>query len=593
MNSLARTLACLLPLGVVSALGLAQTERPWSVAPDAFTHAGLAPEKALAYVEFADADGLLARGLEHPFLRTLLASAAGRELRRQVGGGQGDLLSALDERVGYALLPSLTAATAHGAAFSFHLRRFKPAWVLSLHGSDAAEVERALALALEAVAEKSGHPGAFAQPARREGDLEIWNIGELALARRGAWIVAAESEDGLRDALARERGLSAAPEFAASYAARAGDETLWGWAALGTVRAFQELSDGDKGLVEMAAGAAKPAVQFLLGPSLAVLGRAQTWSVGLGLHGTQLALSLEARGIAAGAAGPLLPPADGSTPLAPPGGARNQLSAVLYRDLAGVFRERNALFAPADQPGFAEAESNLALFFGGRDVPESVLPRLSPWICAVVRPVTFDERARPEAVLPAAALLVPIEAEGETGEDLIAGFQTMISLINVDRAQKGLDSMRMDLESESGVTLTTARFRAPNPEDGVDLRYNLEPACALVGERFVIGTHRALVAELVRELVAPDSQAERAQPGEWLRLEGAALAELVAANRELLVMNRVLDEGVPTERAQAEIEFLRDGLAHLRELRLDVLRSSDDSVRVALDLTLRDPGAKH
>src|SRR5262249_18584238 len=152
---------------------------------------------------------------------------------------------------------------------------------------------------------------------------------------------------------------------------------------------------------------------------------------------------------------------------------------------------------PADElPGFAKASSQLALFFGGRDFSEAILPHVSPWMTVVARPVEFDAKAKPEIPLPAAAVVLHVDQPDELGPVLVSAFQTAIGLINVDRAQKGLDALMLQLELVDDVQVTSAHFLAPHAGDGVDLRYNLAPACAMVGSALVVGTHSALVSQI-------------------------------------------------------------------------------------------------
>jgi hypothetical protein len=596
MNRNLLPIAAVLPLVLLAALGRSHGGDAGLHAPAGDpTHADLAPQGALIYLEFQDSSDLLTLGLEHPLARTLLASGTARAILSPWAESPAGALAMLDERAGFPVLPALADVGARGAALSVSLQGAKPAWLVSLHGADESAVKNALERALASAAEKFGYPGAFDEPAERRDGVELWRIGpELAIARRETWILAAGDEEGVRAALARMdagrgTGLSASEDFRDVYAAREGGATLWGWLALAKLRALQEIADGDEGLVELAAAAAQPSAQFLLGPALALIGRSRTLSLGLEVRGEDLAFTLGAQTIDGGAAAALLPALEASASAIPPGGSRNQLAAVLYRDMAGIFRDRADLFAPQAQPGFAEAESNLALFFGGRDVEESLLPHIDPWIGVLVRPVVFDARAQPEAPLPALALLARVDDPEAVGRDLVAGFQTMISLINVDRAQKGQDALLLELDAQSGVTVTAARFRPPNPEDGVDLRYNLEPACALVGNTFVVATHRALVKELVRELSAQETPGASGRGGEWLRLSGPALADAVRQHSELLVMSQVLEKGKSQERARAEIEYLREILELVELFELDVRRTAASAIRVDARLDLRRP----
>lgn len=559
-------------------------------APGDVEHAALAPANSLVYVEFRDADDLLARGLEHPLVAALLDAGLGRALASQGRLAPEEALAWLDERAGFEVLPALAEITARGAALSVHLRGAKPAYLLTLRGRSAREIEARLEQALARAAELAGYPGALAAPAQSRGETDLWRIGEeFSIARSGEWLLASADEGVVTEALERARGgdgLATAPSFASARAARDGEATMWAWVDLERLRAFQRLGQGDQGLLELERAAGKPEVQFLLGPTLALLGSAPSVVLSLRIRGEDVRLSALGSGLPTSAARRLLPdgaPADAARARA----AGDVLAARLYRDLRGLFAARGELFPPQIQPAFAEAESTLALFFGGRDVAEDVLPHLSPWFELVAREVEFAQGARPDAELPALALLARVDDPAALGGDLVAAFQTMISLVNVDRAQQARPSMRLSIEPHAGTTITSARFAPPEPGTGVDLRYNLEPACALVGDTFVIGTHRALVAELASECAAGGPGTDAVDGAERLRLEGRALEELARAQRELLVMGRVLDEGRERGAAEGEIDLLIDLLARLDEIELRAERVGDDALRATLSLELR------
>ncbi len=157
-------------------------------------------------------------------------------------------------------------------------------------------------------------------------------------------------------------------------------------------------------------------------------------------------------------------------------------------------------------------------------------------------------------------------------------FQTTIGIINLEASQQRRAALRLDLALVDGVTVTRARFPQPRAVDAtgapvpVDLRYNLAPACALVGEHFVLGTHHGLVTEVARELAtvtpaaAPSADATTTDN---IVLRGAALAALVRANRETLTLNALLEEGKPRARAEAELDAFAALLASCERTELN------------------------
>ena len=129
---------------------------------------------------------------------------------------------------------------------------------------------------------------------------------------------------------------------------------------------------------------------------------------------------------------------------------------MVRRDLATLFRERTELFPPQTLPRLSEALSNLALFFEGEDVTESVLPDLSPWMSVVLRDPVFETGRVPEQPLPAAALLATLKDAKRLGPQLTGAFTTAVGLSRLEAAQQMAPSLTLDLQLVEGVTVTSA-----------------------------------------------------------------------------------------------------------------------------------------
>jgi hypothetical protein len=213
-----------------------------------------------------------------------------------------------------------------------------------------------------------------------------------------------------------------------------------------------------------------------------------------------------------------------------------------------------------------------------------------------VRSIEFDGGTAPTIALPAACMVARITDE-TVGQGLVSAFQTTIGIANLEASRQRRPALRLDLALVDGVTVTRARFPRPRAVDAagaplpVDVRYNLAPACALVGEHLVVGTHHALVTELVRELVAalpaapPATALRDSDLTDHIELNGAALAALLRANRETLTLNAMLEEGKPRARAEAEIEALAALLQSCAHI--DLVARAHGPGRLSLQLTAR------
>jgi len=330
-------------------------------------------------------------------------------------------------------------------------------------------------------------------------------------------------------------------------------------------------------------------VQMLLGSAVAALGAAEELRGELTLDEGRLRLRLWGHGIGPGALQLLFPPSPSSEdrgavvmPLAVEGEVAR---LVAYRDFATLFEHRAELFPAEILPKFSRASTELAPILGGLDLGEDILGGLSGWIRAVSRPVEFDPAVRPEQPLPAVALMVDLVDPKGLGPQLISSFQTLIALLNVERGKQGQKPMLLFLEEHGGVAYSAARFLPPGPEDGVDIRYNLVPACALVGRTFLVGSHLHLVRELAEQLQAGQTTTER-PGGDSLRLNSAALVDVLEANLDALVMDSVLDEGKSVDQAREEWNLLIGGIELFGGAEWSTRYLAPDAVEVGLALEL-------
>lgn len=585
-----------LPLLALPALALAWP-KPRAVeafAPDREL-ATLVPSESDVFVDASGVHELALAGLEHPFVRAVLAEPRVKALFGAQGADPTQWIAALDAKAGFDVLPTLARLSAGGAAVSVDFRRETPSALLVLRGADARELGEDVAELLALVAQRAGFPGAFDRPAATVLGAELWRVGEaLVIARRDALAFVSNDEGYLRDALelaaSRDaRGLAARPEFVDALKTRSPHELVFAFADLAELdeRARQGKLGDSEGWANLRDMARKPDVQLLLGPTFAALGGARCATLSLACEGEDVKLALVGLDVDCGAAAALLPTNDAAfAPL--PTGRPNAATWVLHRDLVDFFGKRTELFEPERLPAFAEALSNLAIFFGGTDVSETVIPALAPWGRVVVRDVAFEPNVRPEIPLPAAALVARVQDTERVAPLFPSAFQTVVGLMNVERGQQGKAPMQLQLELVGDVQISYAKLLAPKPGEGVDVAYNLEPACALVGDVFVLGTHRKLVEELVRELAAGKFD-RRAPTAERLELSGDAVFAALRANRDALVMNGVLSEGKSRAKSERDVDGLLAIADLIERLSLEARRNGERSIALELSLDVAAP----
>jgi hypothetical protein len=557
------------------------------------------PERTLVLVESPGLAELLERGLADPFVQKVLSSGLAARLEEQAGAAPAELLEVLDGYLGRPALPALASLTRHGAALGLSVGRGGLQWALLFAGDDAGLLQEVRKEAFERLEAQYQAPDAFAKPHLSIQGADAWRLGEeVLIATRGALLAASNDERLLEEVLERAgeadaKGLTDLPAYAAALALRKEAQAaplVLAWADLKRLGTLADLGERD-GLRRLRAWPGTPAVQLLLGPWVAAMGSASAWTLCAELAGPELFVRLRAADAAA--PGPLDP--EGAPPL-PPALAQDSddlVQALLHRDLADAFLRRTELFPTDAIPAFAKAESDLALFFGGGDLAEDVLARVSPWMRVVVRPASFDPDAVPENPLPAAAVVLVLDEPDVLGPMLTSAFQTLFGILNVDRAQNAKPGFLLGMEQVGGVTLSTARLPKPGPEDGVDLAYNLVPACAFSGELFVLATHRSLARELCAEISASATKAA-ADPkaGEWMLLDGSGLAAVLAENEETLAVQDSLKKGTSIEEARAEQRVLQALVAGLGRVRVGLSRDEGGDVELRLSLNAAEGSSR-
>ncbi|MFT4538681.1 MAG: hypothetical protein ACI841_001204 [Planctomycetota bacterium] len=541
-----------------------------------------APDSIL-YVESRGLSGLLRRGLADPLILAIREHDVVQAALGQLEAGPEAALAFGSVMFGRPILPALAGVCDQGVALSIQVGGKNPSWCLTMLSSDQSAMRDVLEAGFELVRSQNNMPDdSLHEPELRIGDAEIWSLGEMAIALRGNLFIAARDTDAVRACLQRTSGeaasLASSESFQAARAVSEPDSFLWAWFDMELGRA----TGNQKRNIEEFIGS--PAVAFLFGSSMTEYGSAESVSAALDWNEGGLAFTAHALGEDNGHRVLMPNQTTESTPL-PGAGSRELGRALLYRNFADIFAERTELFPPQTLPAFAEALTGLALLFGGADVSDEILPHLDPWLGLIVDDAVFAKNAIPETPLPAAAIVARLKDAESLGPRLIGAFQTAIGLANVDRAQQMMPPMILGLKTAGGTTITQANFLAPRSGEGVDLQYNLVPACACVADRFIIGTHVSLVERLVKRIEAGDMQ-EADSAAESLRLQGAAIAGLIAANQDSLTMQGVLEDGKSETQSRQDIQGLEALARILDRVEVRMHRPSADHTRIELELTI-------
>ena len=528
------------------------------------------PANTGLYLELQDPAALLDRALLDAYLDRLEAAALLEPLHRIRAEGAlkftGMLIGGDPLELGAQLLSGGLAIAVVPTA-----NPEQPNFALALRGDDPELLDRLLGVLLQQVS-GARDPGTLLDVPhatvhghdvwRFEADLNPRVEQPLYLARRGAAFFAASSNalfEGLL-APAADGGLAAQ----ATFALPAGSD-LAVWTDMDYLEAIGDDPEEIRYLRKLPA---LPEAQFLMGATLAELGTCA---------GLALGLELSADGVGAELLGTAPAVRTGLAPAAAPLAPRLRTaaamaSAQLHRDFDGIIAARNELFAPEAQPGFAKALSELGVLIGGLDLEEDLLPGIGPWVEIGVAPLDYANAPVPDVALPGVVAL--FEVAPEVQRNLLASFQTTLSISNAERAQNGQPPFVLLLSLDGETQISAGHMPPPRePNAPVDTAYNLAPAAALFEGFFVVGTHEAAVRAALADLRATSSSTGERAAGlatERLVIAVPPLRSLVDANHDALVMQAILEEGKSREEATTELDSLVAALGMVESLNAEV-----------------------
>ncbi|MEO0652586.1 MAG: hypothetical protein AAFZ65_18080, partial [Planctomycetota bacterium] len=384
----------------------------------------------------------------------------------------------------------------------------------------------------------------------RDG-VEWWSLGDrLTVGFHDGRTVVANRRRSAEEAL---EGASGVAPDSADLSASLDLERLRGLTALG----------GDRGLSELAELGSEPEAAFGLGDSLASFGAADRVAFELTLRPNGAELSVHADG-----ARVLAPDPVDAAPTLPPH-PDDLVRLRIRRDLADFVARTEAL-ADERSASLARQLGQIEVLFGGLEVRREVLPAIGNDWQVVVREIDFADSPRPDLALPAAAVAVPLD-DPSLRQPLVATFQNLVAIRNVDVAQKGEGEpllLRLAQTRDDGA-LSAAHRIPPKAGEPIDTDYNLAPACAAVGKWFVLASHEELLLELMDELPGDDAPAA-AKAGEQLTLDARLAGQLLEQHADSIALLVALRRGMDEARVADAIAQLAGALGQLERFAMSV-----------------------
>jgi hypothetical protein len=548
--------------------------------------ATLAPETTVVYAELSNLDPLLDVALA-PRTRQLLENVDAYQKYVQSEKYQQlkMVVGVLEGRLGKSWDAALRELVGGGVSVCFDPA--SQTGFLAIRSRDRellAKLNSTLIELIEGDAKTHGRPSPVKSHEYR--GFNGWSLGgEEIHAIVDDFLLISNKADTLKAAIDRRcdpstKNLAGTDEFAAARSKRPGGSIGWSWLKLAAVRQDPNVQQA------LSKRSDNPLVELLLAGVIDALKQAPYVTASLVHESNALRLRTElprqASATSASRAWYFAAKPDEAA-LVPPGTIG---TFTMFRDLAGLWVARDELFDEATVAKFAQADTQLGLFFSGRDFGPEVLGELeAPLQFVVARQDYPADKPVPALKLPAFALVLKLKHADDFAPELLITYQKFVGIFNITGGQEGRPQLLLATEEYQGATISKATYR-PNskaPKENAPPHFNFSPACARIGDHFVFGSTFGIVRQVV-DALKPGQPPAALKDNTALTVESAPLATILADNKELLITQNMLGQGHSRSEAETAVQTILDVLGQLSEL---VLRVDDQPGTLALDTTLR------
>jgi len=238
------------------------------------------------------------------------------------------------------------------------------------------------------------------------------------------------------------------------------------------------------------------------------------------------------------------------------------------RSLPALWSHRDDLVSEREIPKLVEFETNFGNLTGGMDFVEQFLPVLGNEMAFLATQRAWAEgKPKPAIRLPQMAFLFPVRANEELAMKLRIAFHTGIGIINATQGMSTQSFQPPFSESYKDVLIEHVRYMPATEGEieankGLPIRYNFEPAVALVGDYYVLATTPGIVKQLVDGRGGRTPAGENVNSGLWLA--PAEARKSLIENREALIADHMLKEGDDRATSELKIDFLLDVSRYVR-----------------------------
>jgi hypothetical protein len=269
------------------------------------------------------------------------------------------------------------------------------------------------------------------------------------------------------------------------------------------------------------------------------------------------------------------------------------LSVRAHRDISAMWLRAGDLFDEKVNEEMAKAESGISNLFAGKDFAEDILGVLGPQVELVSALNEFPAGVPIPAIkLPGFALVFDLKDPAAAVPELRRNFQNAIGFFNIVGAMNGQPQFELESEKSGDLQIVSATCvadpRKIKDAAAVPIQYNFSPTAAFSGNRFVISS----TAKLAKDILSPKSASGSPTTSEPVTntaatIEGKPMRAALAANREQLIVQNMLQEGRSRPEAEAAIGLLLEIVGWFDNAAIQ-LKTSDQKLSLTLDVKL-DP----
>lgn len=259
------------------------------------------------------------------------------------------------------------------------------------------------------------------------------------------------------------------------------------------------------------------------------------------------------------------------------------------RDWYELWTQREKRVSAKGLAELSEFANNMTNLLGSLDFGDDFLSQAGDELRVLSNLQVFPDGKAPMPQLPAFGMILPLENAATFGQRLESAMTMAFSLISMQASQNNKPGLLLDIETYKGCKLICAKYPDP-PADAAPLpqHYNFSPAAAVVKDRFIVGSTKQFLKDVIdaAETLPSQTQSAANRASSYLNVRMKELGDVLRANLEPLLAKKMLEEGKTRAEAQFEWDILLRAVDAAEQVVVSVDRVSD-GLKATAKLELR------